>query len=392
MKKLCESEQCTGCLACYSSCSQKAIVLQEQNGFFYPKIIEEKCISCGICSKVCPELYPVSKKKPIDDIAYAIFHKEKKIRNSSSSGGVFYSLAKSVIEKGGAVYGAAWTEKLLVKHIRIHEEKEISLLQGSKYVQSDMRTIYSSVSADLKQGIKVLFSGVPCQIAGLRRYLGKEYDNLYTCEVLCHGSTSPVVFEEHIKYIGRKYGADVTSVNFRYKTEERCQNITFGFQNGIEHTFRNPLEDWFYNGFQNGTLLRDSCYQCRYIGVDSRSADITLADFWGLEKNCMKFPDELTYPSLVFVNSDKGQSLFQENKEDWEIAKRPVKEAVWGNLSLRRPIPKNKWKKRFIENYQKYGYERAGEMCLISHLNWKERLKRILGEKVTVFLIKVLRR
>lgn len=392
LKKICEREQCTGCMACYNSCPQKAIALQEQDGFFYPNIIEETCISCGICAKVCPVLHPVSKKRPIDDTAYAVFHKEKEIRDTSSSGGVFYSLAKSIIEKGGTVYGAAWTEKVSVKHIRIDRKEEISLLQGSKYVQSDVGEIYKFVKADLEQGVKVLFSGVPCQAAGLRRYLAKEYDNLYICEVLCHGSASLVAFREHIKYIGRKYDSEVINVNFRAKTEEKCQNITFGFQNGTEHTFRNPLEDWFYNGFQNGTLLRDSCYQCRYTGTDSRSADITLADFWGLQKNSMKFPDGLTYPSLVFVNSSKGRSLFQENRGDWEVVKRPMEEAVWGNLSLRRSVPKNKWKKKFLENYQKYGYERAGELCLISHPNWKERLKGILGERLTGFLIKVLRR
>lgn len=391
MKQICNLRECTGCMACFNSCPQKAVEMQELNGFFYPKINSAVCINCGICQKVCPVHNHVSKKKPLDNTAYAVFHRDKQIRDSSSSGGVFYSLAKTVIETGGAVYGAAWTKDLSVKHIRIDSVEDISLLQGSKYVQSHIGDVYDYVKRDLKEKKPVLFSGVPCQIAGLQTYLQKEYDSLYTCEVLCHGNASPVVFREHKKYMGQKYSSKVVKIDFRYKTEEKCQNIAFEFQNGTKVILREPLEDWYYNGFLSGILLRESCYQCRYVGIE-RTADITLADFWGLKEGSMKFPDHMTYPSLVFVNNRRGQELLEKNRKNWEIMKRPLEEAVWGNLSLRRPIPKNKWRKKFFEEYQKYGYERAGKVCLIPHSDLKDKIKRIIGKKAATFLIKVLKR
>lgn len=391
LKQICDLKQCTGCMVCYDSCPRKAIEQQEREGFFYPVINEQICIGCGLCADVCPTYHAVSEKRPLADTAYAVFHKDKQVRDNSSSGGVFYSLAKSILAEGGVVYGAAWTKEVAVKHIRIDSAEDISLLQGSKYVQSDMRDMYNTVRADLQTGKKVLFSGVPCQIAGLQSYLQIKYDNLYTCEVLCHGNGSPVIFEEHRKYISRTCGSEVVKVDFRHKTEKRCQNLAIGFQNGTSVLINNPMEDWYYYGFLTGIVLRPSCYQCQYVGTE-RMADITLADFWGLKEGSMKFPDHITYPSLVFVNSRKGQTLFQKNIENWEIVRRSVEEAVWGNLSLRRALPEHKWRKKFFKEYHEYGYERAGEKCLIPHFDWKDRIKKMIGKKATAFLVKVLKR
>lgn len=391
LKNICDEKMCTGCMACYNVCPKDAIEIKIENGFYYPHIDENKCVDCELCLKTCPECSIVEKKSPSNNIAYAIINKNKNIRDSSSSGGVFFSLAESVLLEHGVVYGAAWTEKLEVHHIRIDKLEDISLLQGSKYVQSYIGSLYSKVKRDLEDGIVVLFSGVPCQISGLKSYLKKDYKTLYTCEVLCHGGSSPVIFAEHIKYVEKKHKSEVTNISFRYKTEEKCQNVEYRFKNGTEIILRNPLEDWYYNGFQDGTLLRDSCYQCKYIGIE-RCADITLADFWGLKEETITYPDKLTYPSLVFVNSNKGMSLFDKNKEKWIISERPMEEAVWGNLSLRRSVPENKWKKRFFNEYQKYGYEKAAKNCLVQHYSIKDIIKKVIGVKATEFLIKVLKR
>lgn len=391
MEEICNKKKCTGCMACFNCCPKKAISMEPKNGFYFPKIDEEKCINCGICKQKCPALNKVEKNFPQNNIAYAIINKNKEIRDTSSSGGVFYNIAKVIIEQKGVVYGAAWDSNLNVKHTRIETVDEIKKLQGSKYVQSDINFSYNNVKEDLKLGKKVLFSGVPCQIAGLITFLGKKYDNLYTCEVLCHGNASPIIFDEHKKYIEKINNSKLKEINFRYKTKEKCQNIEYKFDNNTNKINKDPMKDYYYNGFQSGILLRDSCYKCDYVGIQ-RCADITLADFWGIKKDSIELEDNLCYPSLVFVNTERGKELFEMNKETWNIVERPIEEAVWGNLSLRRPVPVNKYKKKFFTEYPITGYEEAAKKFLIEHKGIKERIKKIIGKDATAFLIKVLKR
>ncbi len=391
MKEICNKEKCTGCMACFNCCPKKAIKMETENGFYFPIIDEEKCIDCGLCKKKCPSINKIIKYFPQENIAYAVINKNKNIRDTSSSGGVFYNIAKSIIQQNGVVYGAAWDSKLQVKHIRIENIDEIKMLQGSKYVQSNIDFSYNNVKRDLKFGKKVLFSGVPCQIAGLLSFLEKKYDNLYTCEVLCHGNASPIIFEEHKKYIEKINNAKLKEINFRYKTKEKCQNIQYKFDNNINVINQDPLKDYYYNGFQSGILLRDSCYKCNYIGIE-RCADITLADFWGIKKDSIKLDDNLCYPSLVFVNTKQGKELFEINKKDWNIFKRPIEEAIWGNLSLRRSVPINKYKKKFFTEYPINGYEETAKKFLIEHKGIKDRIKKLIGKNATAFLIKVLKR
>lgn len=390
MKKLCEKQKCTGCMACYNICPQKAINMDIYKGFLYP-IINGNCIDCGQCYAVCPANCNVSKQEPINKIAYAVFNKSKKIRDSSSSGGVFYSLAEWVINNHGNVYGAAWTNDLKVNHIKVDINENIKLLQGSKYVQSYIGSVYGDIKKDLIAGKSVMFSGVPCQIAALKSYLKKDYDKLYTCEVLCHGAASPKVFAEHIKYIEKVFNSKIQKVNFRYKTREGCQNIEYIFENGTSTIINNPLDDFYYNGFLNGALLRNSCFSCKFIGVE-RCADITLADFWGIQKDAIQLPDSISYPSLVFINTERGQRVWDITQNNFLYVERPLMEAVWGNLSLRRAIPRNKWGEKFFVEYEDSGYQSAAKHCLKQHINAKGVIKKIIGENATNLLIRILKR
>ena len=391
MQQICEKEKCTGCLSCYNSCPRKAIDVICEEGFYYPVIDKSKCIECGLCKKSCPVENKVKKNKPFNDTAYAVINNDKEIRDISSSGGVFYNLAKSIIEYGGIVFGAVWNNNLEVEHIGIESVNEIYKMQGSKYTQSDLKKTYVSAREELEKGRKVLYSGVPCQIAGLKAFLSKDYENLYTCEVLCHGNASPIIFKEHINYIGKTNKSKVEKVNFRYKTKVKCQNIEYKFSSGEKLIIDHPEKDFYYNGFQGGALLRESCYQCDYIGVD-RCADITLADFWGVNKDAIILQDDTTYPSLVFINTIKGKELFENNKKNWSIYMRPMEEAIWGNLSLRRSTPKSRWKEKFFKIYRKNGYEKAAKKCLIEHKDFKYFIKKMIGGNATAFLIKVLKR
>lgn len=388
---ICAESRCTGCMACYNACVHEAIDIKEMNGFYYPVIDIDKCKDCGKCTFVCPIHRPANKQAPLEQKAYAIFNKNKEIRDTSSSGGVFISLANNVLSKNGVIYGAAYGEDLEVKHIRVDHASELYKLQGSKYVQSSIGYCYRNVRDDLKNGCTVLFSGVSCQIAGLKQFLNKDYPNLYTCEILCHGGASPVAFKNHLAFIGQINSSMVTSVNFRHKTTERCQNLVYGFQNGTTVTFRNPLEDLYYNGFQNGTVERKGCFKCQHIGIE-RCGDLVLADFWGVNKEAIRKPDEISYPSLVFINTDRGREIYTECAEDWIIAERPLSEAIQGNLALKRHLPYSKWNARFFNEMYEYGYEKAAMHCLTPHFNMNEFIKRTIGPQLTHLLMKWLKR
>ncbi len=390
MGKLCDKKNCTGCMACYNICPKKAINIKEYNGFYYPEIDEDKCINCGMCTKTCPALNAIEKNKPLDDKCFAILNKDKKIRNTSSSGGVFYELAKAIIDNNGVIYGASWNSSLVVNHIKVDNIANLKLLQGSKYVQSNINDIYKFVKKDLDEKKNVLFSGVPCQISGLKLFLKNDYSNLYTVEVLCHGSPSPIVFEEHKKYIENKFNDKLTGINFRFKTEKKCQNIEYTFNNK-KIVIEKPLDDYFYLGFQDGTLDRDCCFNCKYIGIE-RCSDITLADFWGLKDNNFECKDNLSYPSLVFVNTSKGKKLLDSVTNKFVVKERTLQEAIEGNLSLRRPLPYSKSKNLFLSKYKVIGYEQSAKKYLIMKKDYKYYVKKILGKRISRLLMRVMKR
>jgi coenzyme F420-reducing hydrogenase beta subunit len=390
--KLCEETYCTGCLACYNACRHDAIKLVERKGFIYPVINPVKCTECGLCSKACPELAMNDYKvKPKDNISYAVINKDKRQRDTSSSGGVFITLASKIINNGGSVFGAAFQTDLSVRHIRIDRLEDICKLQGSKYTQSDIHYTYREVENDLKKGIPVLFSSVSCQIAGLRKYLRKEYDNLYTAEILCHGGGSPIAYKNHLQYMGKCNDSKVVAVNFRYKDARRCQNLLYAFENGKKYLLNNPIDDLYYSGFLGGLLLRNSCFKCSHVGIE-RCGDLLLGDFWGVDKSKINYPDEMSYASLILVYTDKGQALFEECKASWNVVDRPLIEAIRGNLCLRRHIPKSKWNQRFFEEQEEYGYEQAAKHCLVPHFNIKSVIKDFIGPKATKIMLKVLGR
>ena len=389
--QLCEEKKCTGCMACFNVCKHDAISVKEKHGFLYPIIDKEKCVNCGLCSKVCPELQKVDRKEPMNKIAYAVFNLDKQQRDASSSGGVFITLARYIINMGGVIYGAAYDANLSVNHIRISKLEDIHFLQGSKYVQSNIGSTYRLVENDLNAGLFVLFSGVSCQIAGLRKYLRKGYEKLYMVEVLCHGGASPVAFRNHLLYISKQNHSKVTDVNFRYKTEERCQNLKYVFANGKSLILSQPLDDIYYKGFLGGVLLRNSCFQCSHVGIN-RCGDILIADFWGVDRDKIVYPDKMTYVSLVLVFTDKGADIFKACHSFWSVVERPLAEAVNGNLALKRCIPYSKWNSRFFDELDSLGYEKAAEHCLSSHFNIKEALKGLLGPTITKIVLRLLRR
>lgn len=298
--------QCCGCTACESICPRKCITMQkDEDGFLYPHIDQEKCISCGLCKKVC--MIHTEKDSSKLHQAYVAINTDSKIRMQSSSGGVFSLLAQDILAQNGIVVGAVFSDDYRsVKHCVAHNLDELYRMYGSKYMQSDMQGIYILVEDALKSGRKVLFTGTPCQVNGLRLFLGKEYDNLLAVDIICHGVPSSHLWDKYITSIEAKYHASVINVNFRSKQYSWKE---FGI-NRIDANTRELFIlkdlDPYMQMFIRNYCLRPSCYQC--LAKGTRYSDITIGDFWGVENI---FPDmnDGKGTSALIVRTQKGSHI-----------------------------------------------------------------------------------
>jgi len=335
---ICDKSICTGCAACINSCNHNAIKMtKEYQGFFYPIVDEKKCVSCGLCKKVCPANCLSLPHRHIQ--VYAALVKNDEERAKSTSGGIFACLAKRVIQSGGYVYGAVLDSDLSVHHIEAHTYEEMERLRNSKYVQSDIGLCFQQAKKRLQSGKTVLFSGTPCQIAGLRNYLKKNYSNLLTIDILCHGVPSPGMFQKYRKNEESLASSSLINIQFRTKSIGWKENVTIRkFANG-----RNA--DWadtFVPGFLSDYFLRQSCYSCHY-STDERQGDITLGDYWGYRETAPEYiEDDDKGISLVIINTDKGKLAFQSIKREIAFAKRTIDDAKRGNAVLSKPCEKPK--------------------------------------------------
>jgi len=304
--KITQINNCIGCHACMNRCPVKAISMNEdKEGFLYPKVNENKCLQCGLCETICPALNMGETIKPLT--IYAAKNNCDEERLKSSSGGIFPLLAKKIMENDGIVFGACFDEEWNVKHTYIQRVEDISMLCGSKYVQSTIGNSYAAVEEFLKMGKIVLFTGTPCQIMGLKSFLQKEYSNLFTVDLACHGVPSPKVWRKYLAEICPHN--QIESINFRDK-----RNSWSAFHITItEKTKKDVLSECytknnFMRGFIQNLFLRPSCHQCPAKQFKSKS-DMTLGDFWGIQNFYPNFNDEKGV-SVVFINTEKGKSLF----------------------------------------------------------------------------------
>jgi len=303
-------ENCSGCHACFSVCPKSAITMSESNeGFLYPQIDSDKCIKCGLCEKACPALNPI-KKENEDTKAYAAINKNEAIRLDSSSGGIFTAIAEKVIEENGVVFGAKFASDFSVVHGWTDTIEGLAEFRGSKYLQSVIGNNYKECKAFLESGRKVLFSGTPCQVQGLKKYLQKEYANLLTVDFICHGVPSPLIWKKYMDYRAEKIRAkrgEIVKTSFRRKNDGwKMFSLSFTFANDSE--YRATLnKDPYMQIFLKDIALRESCYDCKCRGI-TRPSDITLADFWGVQ-NVLPEMDDDKGTSLVVTHSDKGNNL-----------------------------------------------------------------------------------
>lgn len=343
-----DKRNCCGCTSCAQKCPKNAIeMIEDKEGFLFPSINKEKCINCGLCIKTCPMLnYEVEEKENFPK-ALAIKNKNQAEKMKSSSGGVFIVLAKYTIKNKGVVYGASYTDGLNVEHIRIAKEEELIKLQGSKYVQSNMNDVYPYVKKDLQNNKKVLFTGTPCQIKGLKNFLDKEYENLITCDLVCHGVPSQKLLKKYIKFLEEKYNKKVVNYDFRNK-EKKGWGLTakVTFEDG---TFKyiNSDFDSYYSNFLNCNTYRESCYNCKFA-KKIRPSDITLADYWGVLSIHNEFYDK-NGVSLILVNSAKGNKILKENEEFLEIIETNLDYASSRNKNLIAPSTRPE-KRNYVYN------------------------------------------
>lgn len=296
----------------------------------YPQIEESSCTDCGACIRHCPIMSEVETGKNPE--IYASKFNDTDTILKSASGGIFMALASYVLDKNGVIFGCAYDENLVAKHIAVENKDDLKRLQSSKYVQSDTQGIYSEVKNALKNGRYVLFSGTGCQVAGLKAFLGKSYEKLLTADIVCHGVPSPLLFEKYVEYKGKKLGGKLVEYNFRTK-EKYGWDKYYKISDGRKSKIENGSFDPYYNAFLVGKTLRESCYKCKFANVQ-RAGDITIGDYWGIQKIHPEFFDE-NGVSIVLVNSEKGKSVWREIAENiTSIPSGLEKELVFnGNLS-----------------------------------------------------------
>lgn len=361
-----EKRDCCACAACLCVCPKQAISMQEDEyGFLYPQIDEALCVKCGLCQQVCA--YQHAPKTASDKETYAAAAGDADLKQSAS-GGMFASLAQAVMDEGGVVYGCAMeyrNGKLSARHIRVETPEGLIRLKGSKYVQSDAGRIYGDVQAQLRAGRQVLFSGTPCQVAGLRGYLKREYENLFAVDIICHGVPSLRFFHDYLAHEENRLNAAIVDFRFRDKQQgwKLHGSMTIENKDGSRKAvYFEPEESSYYQMFLNSYTYRENCYSCPYAG-DNRPGDVTIGDFWNIDLvhpqmlkengGCL---DEKQGVSCLIVNRAHGREMLERYGKG--IVKLPsgYEQAARYNAQLVRPSALKEERAVVMNMYRESGY------------------------------------
>ncbi len=354
INKLVSKETCCGCGVCMCACPVDAIkMITDDEGFEYPIVDEKKCINCGRCEKVCP-FNDMSEIKNSLLETFAVKHRDSEVRSRSRSGGIFTALTDVIFALNGVVYGAVLDDDFLVKHIRAENKNDRDRMCGSKYVQSSTYEIWNKVKKDLDLGRTVLFSGTSCQIDALKKFLGKDPENLYCVDIVCHGVPSPKVFQGYIKWQEKKADSKCIKIDFRNKKD-------FGWADHIETL-------WMDNGkrvdskvyariFYSDYPLRPSCYACPYKSVN-HPGDISIADYWNIEKACPGYNDNKGV-SLVLINSIKGRQFLEAVSKSIECKKTKIENSMQKPFYESSTCPNNR--DRFWDLFNQSDFEFIAE-------------------------------
>ena len=380
-----DKSKCCGCCACVDVCAHHAITLKTDiEGFWYPEVDKDKCVDCGLCEKVCPELHILDlKKNDFEKPAHTIaaINKNMSVRWDSTSGGAFSALADVMYAQGGYVSGAVYNDDFSVSNYISNNQEDLKRLRSSKYLQSKAEGLYKQIRDLLRNGEKVLACGTPCQMAALRSFLRKDYDNLTIVDFICRGVNSPKVYRKYLDSLERKYGGKVVYVKAKNK-ELGWRNLTrkVVFDNGKVY-YGVLMDDDFRRGYHTNVFCRPSCYHCQYKGFP-RMADITIADYWGIE-NVDKNLDNNIGTSMILLNSKKGIEYFEQAKEKFEWKETRFESILPGNIALRKPIqPAKIDRKAFFEDLDNGTFDDVVNKYFpknnINSLSLKQRIKNVI--------------
>jgi len=330
-------ELCTGCRACEQACEFNAIVMElDREGFLYPVHHEQNCIECGLCEQACPmiEVLPHEHKQPLK--VFASWIKNPNLRMQATSGGMFMAIASKVIEQNGVIFGAAYDEEFNLFHSKAETLSKCLTFTGSKYAQSDPRNTFSEVRQLLKAGRRVYYTGTPCQIAGLRKFLRKDYENLLTSDIICHGTPSNLLFKQEIEWKEKQRDKKIVALSYRCK-----DRFGWGYDCKVEWDdgeieYQDAWESPYFAGFWKNTTLRPSCYSCKFASI-KRQGDITLGDFWGVKKHVKEIKLTGKGVSMLLVNSQKGLDVL-DSINNIDRIESDVKTALKIQAHLSRPV------------------------------------------------------
>lgn len=375
MINITDKSKCSGCHACANICPKQCIKMELDNeGFRYPVVDSASCINCDLCEKVCPIINPLKNKTEKEIAVYAAYTKDRETRENSLSGGIFSEIAKFILMHKGIVIGAAFNSDWHACHILAEDTDELAKLRGSKYLQSNIGDTYKQTKRLLDEGKLVFFTGTPCQIEGLYSYLNKDYGNLITQDLICHGVPSEKVWDIYLSDAERKAGARIQNVSFRNKDNGWNDfNLKIDFDNGYQYSKKHG-EDLFMKSFIKDICLRPSCYNCSFKGR-IRPSDITLADFWGI-KHIMSDLNDDKGTSLIFVNSEKGNKVFNEIRDKIIFRKlESPDQAIKYNSAMIASSKMHPNRKYFMKNINKKDFskvlDKSLKVGLIKRVVWK---------------------
>lgn len=384
-------EFCCGCNACAEKCPTKCIEMcVDSQGFSYPVITEiNKCVNCGICANVCPFEKPQNIAET-EFNAVAGYSLNDEILLKSSSGGIFTELVNIFLEDGGVVFGAALDEKHKLSHIAVCSSNDIYKIQGSKYIQSNTKDVFSICKAELETGKKVLFSGTPCQISALTKFLNKKYDNLYTTDVICHGVPSQKMFDAYVDYLEKKHKAELVDISFRDKKKNGWSitlRYTMRYKNGKtkDYYLISPMSEYF-TGFLGGYISRESCYECPFSSLN-RPSDITMGDFWGYQKTRPELVNKKGL-SVLLINSNKGKEMLNQLKRRGlffsDVTENSIR--MSDNKNLYTPTFRPNERDVIYKEFEENGFKYIAKKYLQKHFTLRNRVKNIIPKKYWQYL------
>lgn len=347
MKLFAEKKDCCGCGACVEVCQNGAIyMVQDKEGFQYPKINFLKCKRCGRCGRVCPVQNPIEEK--YDNQYYGVQAKSEVVRYASSSGGVFPILSQYVLCRQGVVFGAGYNDRMEIVHQEAWNFKQLETLKKTKYVQSNLNKIFGKVEMQLKQNRWVLFCGTPCQAHGLKLFLNKFYSKLIIVDLICYGVPSPGIWNSYVKYLENKYGGKMTDFSFRDKRNKdngHTCSYTVGGKEYAESIYRDRYCKMYFANY----IIRPSCHECKFCTVE-RSSDFTIGDFWGIERVRPEVDDGMG-TSVVISHTEKAKEIWENIKNDIDWFECKKEEILQPRLCT--PTNSAKEREKFMKLYKR---------------------------------------